>query len=131
MTKMQMMFYCHFMTICLQLLGKTKAHGSCGKIKIGIFSLIRTMNFRDIQVYNTETVTRRYSVKKSPQACSFSKKEALAQVFSCVFCEISKNIYSYRTPLVAVSQFLLLAPFMPFSFFNFNTVKIKAIIFIP
>ena len=26
-----------------------------------------------------------------PQACNFSPKETLAQVFSCEFCEISKN----------------------------------------
>ena len=31
------------------------------------------------------------------------KKETLAQVFSCEFCEISKNIFFHRTPLVAVS----------------------------
>ena len=29
-----------------------------------------------------------------PQACSFIKKEALAQVFSRELCEISKNIFS-------------------------------------
>ena len=28
------------------------------------------------------------------------KKESLAQVFSCEFCEISKNTFSGRTPLV-------------------------------
>ena len=28
---------------------------------------------------------------KRPQACNFIKKETLAQVFSCEFCEISKN----------------------------------------
>ena len=28
---------------------------------------------------------------------------ALAQVFSCEFCEISKNTFSYRAPLVSVS----------------------------
>ena len=38
-------------------------------------------------------------------ACNFIKKETLAQVFSCEFCEISKNIFSYRTPLVAASEF--------------------------
>ena len=32
------------------------------------------------------------------------KKETLAQVFSCEFCEISKNSFSYRTPLVAASE---------------------------
>ena len=31
------------------------------------------------------------------------KKETLAQVFSYEFCEISKNTFSYRTPLVATS----------------------------
>ena len=33
----------------------------------------------------------------------FIKKETLAQVFSCEFCEISKNTFSYRTPPVAAS----------------------------
>ena len=32
------------------------------------------------------------------------KKETLAQVFSCEFCEISKNTFYYRTPLVAASD---------------------------
>ena len=31
----------------------------------------------------------------------FYKKEALAQVFSCEFYEISKNIFLHRTPLSA------------------------------
>ena len=37
------------------------------------------------------------------KACNFIKKEALAQVFSCKFCEILKNTFLYRTPLVAAS----------------------------
>ena len=40
-----------------------------------------------------------------PEACNFIKKEALAQVFSCEFCEISKNTFSCRTPRVAASDF--------------------------
>ena len=36
-------------------------------------------------------------------ACNFIKKETLAQVFSCEYCEISKNTFFYRTPLVAAS----------------------------
>ena len=36
-------------------------------------------------------------------ACNFIKKETLAQVFSCKFCEISKNTFSHRTPPVAAS----------------------------
>ena len=36
-------------------------------------------------------------------ACNFIKKQTLAQVFSCEFCEISKKNFFYRTPLVATS----------------------------
>ena len=39
-----------------------------------------------------------------PHACNFIKKESLAQVFSCEFCKIFKNIFLYRTPLVAASE---------------------------
>ena len=28
-----------------------------------------------------------------PEACNFIKRETQAQVFSCEFCEISKNIF--------------------------------------
>ena len=31
------------------------------------------------------------------QACNFIKKETLAQVFSCEFCEISKNTFLQNT----------------------------------
>ena len=41
-------------------------------------------------------------------AWNFIRKEILAQVFSCEFCEISKNNFSYRTPLVAPSIFVQL-----------------------
>ena len=34
-------------------------------------------------------------------------KETLAQVFSCEFCEIYKNIFFYRTPLVAAFDVIL------------------------
>ena len=33
----------------------------------------------------------------------FFKIEPLTQMFSCEFCEISKNTFSYRTPPVAAS----------------------------
>ena len=38
------------------------------------------------------------------QAYNFIKKETLAQVLSCEFCEISENTFSYRTPPVAASD---------------------------
>ena len=51
-----------------------------------------------------------------PEACNFIKKEALAQVFSCEFCEIYKNTFYYGTPLVAASGVLInLAILEPFS----------------
>ena len=39
-----------------------------------------------------------------PEACNFIKKDTLAQIFSCECCEISKNTFFYRTPLVAASE---------------------------
>ena len=35
------------------------------------------------------------------------KKKTLAQVFSCEFCEISKNTFSYRRPPMAASESFL------------------------
>ena len=56
-----------------------------------------------------EAVAQTCSVKRCC-ACNFIKKETLAQVFFCEFCEISKNIFFYRTPLVAA--------FLPSSTYN-------------
>ena len=43
--------------------------------------------------------------KKTPPLESLLlKKKALAQVFSCEFCEISKNTFSYRKSPVAASD---------------------------
>ena len=39
-----------------------------------------------------------------PHTCNFIKKNTLAQVFSCEFCEISNNTFFDRTPLVAASE---------------------------
>ena len=36
--------------------------------------------------------------------CNFIKKETLVQVFSREFCEISKNTFLHRTPLVVASE---------------------------
>ena len=33
------------------------------------------------------------------------EKETLTQVFSCEFCEISKNTFLHRTPVLAASIF--------------------------
>ena len=47
-----------------------------------------------------------FLIKLQEKACNFIIKETLAQVFSCKFCEISKNTFFYRIPLVAASSFL-------------------------
>ena len=55
--------------------------------------------------YCTEAATLArvsYLIKLRPEACNFIKKEALAQAFSCEFCEISENTFR-RTHLVAAS----------------------------
>ena len=41
-----------------------------------------------------------FSIKLQVEACKFIKKETLAQVFSCEFCEIFKKIFSYLSTLV-------------------------------
>ena len=40
-------------------------------------------------------------------ACNLIKKESLAQVFSCEFCEVSKNTFFYGTPQVAASKMIM------------------------
>ena len=42
-----------------------------------------------------------------PEVCNFIKKEILAQMFSCEFCKISKNAFSYGSPPVAASVIAL------------------------
>ena len=82
---------------------------------------------RSVQVQDEEAVAQRCSVKKvfleisqnsQENTCArdsfliklqasglfFIKKEFLPQVFSCAFCEISKNTFFYRTPPVAASE---------------------------
>ena len=44
-----------------------------------------------------------FLIKFQAESSNFIKKETLAQVFSCEFCEISKNTFSHRTPLVIAS----------------------------
>ena len=42
--------------------------------------------------------------KVAGAACNFIKKETLAQVFSCEFCEISKNIFFTEQLRTTTSQ---------------------------
>ena len=40
----------------------------------------------------TSTIKKK-GIQKKPEACNFIKKDTLAQVLSCEFCEISKNTF--------------------------------------
>ena len=57
-------------------------------------------------------------IKLQASACNFVKKETLAQVFSCKFCEIFKKFFD-RAPLGAVSVFII-------SFFKNRQQKMHA-----
>ena len=48
-----------------------------------------------------------FIMKLLPEACNFVKKQTLAQVFSCEFCDIFKNTFFNGTPLVAASDDIL------------------------
>ena len=43
-------------------------------------------------------------VEKVAEACNFIKKETLAQMFSCEFCEISKNTFFTEHLLATASE---------------------------
>ena len=50
------------------------------------------MKFYKTCKMETSTIKKK-GIQKKPEACNFIKKEILAQVFSCEFCEISKNTF--------------------------------------
>ena len=52
---------------------------------------------------NFAKLTRKHMCQASP--CNFIKKETLAMVFSCEFCESFKNNFSYSTHSVAASEY--------------------------
>ena len=64
--------------------------------------------FLKISQNSQENTCARFSFLKKLQAdvCNFIKKETLAQVLSCEFCENFKNTFLYRTPAVAASDVL-------------------------
>ena len=60
--------------------------------------------FLEISKNSQENICARVSFLIKLQALQLYSKETLAQVFSCDFFEISKNIFSYKTPPVAASE---------------------------
>ena len=67
-------------------------------------------NARDVNVKHVAMhVMRKWSFTSIAETNNFIKKETLAQAFSCEFCEISKNNFSYALPSVAASDKCLLS----------------------
>ena len=62
-------------------------------------SKVNIINYSLLSRSNRPDVFCKKGVLRNFAACNFIKKETLAQVFSCQFCKISKNTFSYRTPL--------------------------------
>ena len=49
--------------------------------------------FMERKIWNFLSKSQPYSYHNLAEACNFIKKESLARVFSCEFCEISKNTF--------------------------------------
>ena len=62
--------------------------------------------FLEISQYSQKNICARvsFSIKLQAKANNFIEKETPTQMFCCEFCEILKNIFSYRTPPVAASE---------------------------
>ena len=99
---------------------------TCAKVSF-LIKLQASLFFNKVaDKYTTTTAGR-------PQACNFIKKETLAQVFSCEFCEISKNTFFHRTLLVAASVnkiSITNVTLFPISKESFSTKQIQTITFI-
>ena len=59
---------------------------------------------RNFAKFTGKHLCQGFIFNKVAGACNFIKKKALAQMFSCEFCEISKNTFFYRTPLVVAPE---------------------------
>ena len=55
------------------------------------------------------------AMKFLPQACNFNKKETLAQVLSCEFCEFFKNTYFEEHLRTTASEFICVSSVTEFS----------------
>ena len=75
--------------------------------------IVALSNQRFFCFFSSKSTIHSYSLslnfqKQSPHRCSVNKVflevSQNSQVFSCEFCEISKDTFSYRTPPVAASE---------------------------
>ena len=68
---------------------------------------------------------RHVLIKLQVEVCNFIKKETLAQVFSCEFCQISKNTFFRRLPPMSASELLKKCYFKLFQILQIEYVIYK------
>ena len=79
------------------------------KTNVTLEVLLGTLRSSRPEVFCTKDVLRNFAKFTRKHLCLFLlKKETLGQVFSCEFCKISKNAFSYRTRPVAASGHLVM-----------------------
>ena len=75
------------------------------KVAVAQRSSVKKLLLKISQNPQENTCTRgSFLAKLQVEACNFIKKETLAQVFFCEFCEIFKKTFFYGTPPVAASE---------------------------
>ena len=80
---------------------KLKVKVTNNGLRVWFLSSVRKQSPRSFSV---KKVFLEISKKLHENTCAnFIKKETLAQVFFCEFCEISWSTFSHRTPVVAAS----------------------------
>ena len=72
------------------------------------FVLLKRCPQKFFKIHRKTPVPVSFLIKLQAEACNLIKKETLAQVLSCKFCEISKNTFSYGTLPVADSEYCFL-----------------------
>ena len=79
---------------------------------------------------NFEKIHRKPPVLESLFFNKVAGLRTLTQVFSCEFCQISKNTFSYRTPPVAASNTTLAIILWQFSVFQyrFDSQQVKQVL---
>ena len=76
----------------------------CKKVVLKNFTKFTGKHLCQSLLFNKIAGLRPATLLKETLACNFVKKETLAQVLSCEFCEIFKSTVFYRTPPVATSD---------------------------
>ena len=72
-----------------------------GSLKVE--AVAQTCSLKKLFLEISQNSQKNTSARVSILIKNLIKIETLAHVFFCEFCEISKNTFSYRTPLVAAS----------------------------